>query len=58
MGSNPTPTCMHEISRIVSLEIITNPYSSFLYVGIAFVIVGTAFAIVGLKYPIKSKAAQ
>lgn len=52
------PNTRAEISKIVSWEIITNPYSSFFYVGIAFVIVGTAFAVVGLKYPIKSKAAQ
>jgi hypothetical protein len=52
------PNTRVEISKIVSWEIVTNPYNSFLYVGIAFIIVGTVFIVVGLKYPIKSKAAQ
>lgn len=47
-----------EISKIVSLEIVTHPYASLLYVGIAFVIVGAVFAVVGWKYPIKDKIAQ
>jgi hypothetical protein len=47
-----------EISKIASWEIVTNPYNSFLFVGIAFIIVGTVFVVVGLKYPIKGKAAQ
>ena len=51
------PNTRAEISKIVSWEITTEPYASFLYVGIAFVIVGTTFAIVGLKYSIKSKVA-
>jgi len=44
-----------EISEIVSWEAITHPYSSFLYVGIAFVIVGAAFAVFGSIYPIKAR---
>lgn len=44
-----------EISKIVSWETITHPYSSFLYVGIAFVLVGTVFAVFGSVYPIKAK---
>ncbi len=51
------PNTRAEISKIVSWETITHPYSSFLYVGIAFVIVGAVFAVIGLKYPIKSKTA-
>jgi len=43
-----------EISKIVSLEIITHPYANLLYVGTAFIIVGTAFAVLGLKYSMKS----
>ena len=46
-----------EISEIVSWEAITHPYSSFLYVGIAFVIVGTVFAVFGWVYSIKTKRA-
>ncbi len=52
------PNTRAEISKIVSWEIVANPYGIFLYVGIAFIIAGTVFMIVGLKYPIKSKAAQ
>ncbi|UCG37071.1 MAG: hypothetical protein JSV64_02005 [Candidatus Bathyarchaeota archaeon] len=52
------PNTRAEISKIVSWEIVVNPYYNFLYVGIAFIIVGTVFIVVGLKYPIVSKAAQ
>ncbi len=39
-----------EIAEIVSWEIITHPYASLLYVGLALAIVGTTFAVVGWTY--------
>lgn len=47
-----------EISEIVSWKAITRPYSSFLYIGIAFVIVGTVFAVFGWIHSIRTKRAQ
>lgn len=44
-----------EVSKIVSLETIEHPYTSFLVVGIAFAIVGTVFTLFGWKYPIRTK---
>ncbi len=47
-----------EISEIVSWEVTTHPYSSFLYVGIAFVVVGTVFAVFGWIFPVKTARAS